>query len=144
MPYKNKEDRKLASKKSYNKHRDKKLERSKKWAKFYINRNKNYINEYLKTHPCIDCGNDNPIVLDFDHVRGKKLNTISHIKKHAYSLNYVQNEIDKCDIRCANCHRIVTFNRKQYINHSKKTFQRVNTLRKAKILKIVRDVKSNT
>ena len=57
---------------------------------------------YLRDHPCVDCGEKDFMVLDFDHVRGKK-HTISKIL--SYSLVAVMREIEKCDVRCANCHR---------------------------------------
>ncbi len=69
-------------------------------------RNRKLLPEYLSTHPCVDCGEHDPIVLEFDHVRGKKLNSISIL---AYSLGAssqrIQDEIAKCEVRCANCHR---------------------------------------
>lgn len=69
----------------------------------------NEINEklydYLLTHPCIDCGENDPIVLEFDHVRGKKLYNISSLSWRLCSWKLMLNEIAKCEIRCANCHR---------------------------------------
>lgn len=57
------------------------------------------------SHPCVDCGEPDPIVLDFDHRdRKAKSFTIS-----AYYANVsearLRAEIAKCDVRCANCHR---------------------------------------
>jgi carbamoylphosphate synthase large subunit len=75
-------------------------------------RNKLYVETYLSTHPCVDCGNTNPIVLDFDHVRGVKRKDISAMKVQAFSLKTLQEEIDKCDVRCSNCHRIITHKRR--------------------------------
>ena len=69
-------------------------------------RNQLAVYEYLKTHPCIDCGNDNPVVLTFDHVRGKKLDTISDMVKQSWGLKTIFDEIAKCEIRCFNCHMI--------------------------------------
>jgi len=60
--------------------------------------------EYLEAHPCVDCGEDDPIVLDFDHVRGKKKGNVSKMIRDA-SWKRVAAEILKCEIRCANCHR---------------------------------------
>ena len=57
---------------------------------------------------CADCGNDNPMVLEFDHVRGKKKNNISNMVKSYYSWRSISDEINKCDIVCANCHKIRT------------------------------------
>jgi hypothetical protein len=62
-----------------------------------------YICDYLRKHPCVDCGESDIVVLDFDHVRGIKRNTISILKNS--SLKAVKEEIPKCVVRCANCHR---------------------------------------
>lgn len=69
-----------------------------------------YIYDYLHKHPCADCGEDDIVVLDFDHVRGKKRHNVSNLK--SYSLPVVKKEIKKCEVRCANCHRRKTA--KQY------------------------------
>ena len=64
-----------------------------------------FIWEYLKSHPCIDCGETDPRVLEFDHVRGDKHSSVSKMVTDNRSLAIVQQEIDKCEVRCANCHR---------------------------------------
>lgn len=71
----------------------------------YLNTNRRYVLEYLLKHPCVDCGEKNPLVLEFDHVRGKKLYTISEMLDSVYSLENIKREIAKCEVRCANCHR---------------------------------------
>jgi len=61
--------------------------------------------EYLLTHPCVDCGETDPVVLDFDHRdRGLKRSTISRMLRQC-SWAVVAAEIARCDVRCANCHR---------------------------------------
>lgn len=67
-----------------------------------------YIWDYLSTHPCVDCGESNPIVLEFDHIRGRKKKAVGDMARAGYSIGAVQKEIEKCEIRCANCHRIKT------------------------------------
>lgn len=62
------------------------------------------ILEYLLIHPCVDCGEARPLRLTFDHVRGKKEFCISNAIRRGISWNKISTEIDKCDIRCANCH----------------------------------------
>jgi hypothetical protein len=64
-----------------------------------------YVRAYLLEHPCVDCGEADPVVLEFDHVRGTKLAHVSRLVKGAASLARLQAEIAKCDVRCANCHR---------------------------------------
>jgi len=65
---------------------------------------------YLKTHPCIDCGENNPVVLEFDHNGPtKKIGSISYLANTAKrSWSVIKTEIDKCEVRCANCHRVKT------------------------------------
>jgi hypothetical protein len=61
--------------------------------------------EYLVTHNCVDCGEDDPVVLEFDHRdRLTKTAAISNLIENG-SVTALLVEIDKCDIRCANCHR---------------------------------------
>lgn len=75
-------------------------------------RNKKYVLEYLSTHPCVDCQEPDPIVLEFDHVRGEKDMAVSVGIFAGWSLARLANEIAKCDVRCANCHRKKTHERK--------------------------------
>lgn len=70
-----------------------------------------YVQEYLQTHPCVDCSESDWVVLEFDHVRDKKKAHVMQLVADGYSLSAVDEEITKCDIRCANCHRRVTLSR---------------------------------
>lgn len=65
---------------------------------------KEFVLSYLLTHPCIDCGEKDPVVLEFDHLGNKKIE-VSRLIRDKYSLSTVCQEINKCEIRCANCHR---------------------------------------
>lgn len=65
---------------------------------------KDYVISYLKSHPCVDCGENDIVVLEFDH-RGDKEYTISQMIRNNLSIETIQKEIDKCDVRCANCHK---------------------------------------
>ena len=69
-------------------------------------RNQIAVHDYLKEHPCVDCGLDNTVVLTFDHVRGIKRATVSDMVKQSLSLATIFDEIAKCEIRCFNCHMI--------------------------------------
>lgn len=53
---------------------------------------------------CIDCGEVDPIVLHFDHVRGKKLGNVTTMAHAQRPLEVLRAEIAKCEVRCANCH----------------------------------------
>ena len=74
-----------------------------------IQEGREYIRNYLLTHPCIDCGERDPIVLEFDHVRGNKKSTVMLLVRNGYSLDVIQKEISKCVVRCANCHKRKTY-----------------------------------
>ena len=63
--------------------------------------------EYLKDG-CVDCGEKNIIVLEFDHVMGEKILAVTVMMRRAVSEKTIREEIEKCEVRCANCHRIKT------------------------------------
>ena len=59
---------------------------------------------YLLAHPCVDCGERDPVVLDFDHrTRKEKIREVTQLAGRSWRT--VEAELRKCDIRCANCHR---------------------------------------
>jgi hypothetical protein len=66
--------------------------------------------EYKASHSCIDCGESDPVVIDFDHLEDKEFN-ISHGVARGFSINRIMKEIEKCDVVCANCHRRRTYSR---------------------------------
>jgi putative FmdB family regulatory protein len=62
-----------------------------------------------KSGLCMDCGGKFPReCMDFDHVRGKKLICINMASGGSSSMERLEAEIKKCDLVCANCHRIRT------------------------------------
>ena len=70
-----------------------------------------------KSQPCMDCGQKFPEeCMDFDH-RENKLYTIANMKGN--KIEKLIEEIAKCDIVCANCHRTRTKNR-GYIENKKR------------------------
>ena len=60
--------------------------------------------EYLREHPCVDCGETDPVVLQFDHVGQKRAN-IARMLTDSFTWRQIELEIEKCEIRCGNCHR---------------------------------------
>jgi hypothetical protein len=68
---------------------------------------RNDLIRQIKRQECSDCGIKYPAyVMDFDHVRGEKKFNLS--KSHSRSWKDIFEESKKCDIVCANCHRIRT------------------------------------
>lgn len=78
---------------------------------------KDWLNEIKVQKGCSVCGyNEHPAALDFNHVYGAKLFGIGQDPKMAK--HKILAEIDKCEILCANCHRIHTYKNKHW--HSKR------------------------
>ncbi|MDP2705690.1 MAG: hypothetical protein Q8O49_00575 [bacterium] len=66
--------------------------------------------DFLSSKKCVDCEENDPIVLDFDHKNPQnKTRMINKMLSGHYSWKSIMAEIDKCDIRCANCHRRKTY-----------------------------------
>jgi hypothetical protein len=71
-------------------------------------RNRQFVAEFLATHPCVDCGEVDIIVLEFDHRDPKnKCDDVGRLISTS-GLAALKQEIEKCDVRCGNCHRIRT------------------------------------
>lgn len=67
-------------------------------------RNRLRVWQYLSQHPCVDCGERDIIVLEFDHLRDKREN-LTQMVAGGFAWPAIEAEIAKCAVRCANCHR---------------------------------------
>lgn len=83
----------------------------------YAWRNRSLVREYLEKHPCVDCGEANPLVLEFDHVTDNKLGDVSTMAGQGFRWKRIADEMAKCEVRCANCHRRKTY--QQFWQNSK-------------------------
>jgi len=63
------------------------------------------MSRLLAEQRCVDCGVKDPVVFEFDHVRGKKVSSIGELMHKAVPWQTIAHEMAKCEIRCANCHR---------------------------------------
>jgi 5-methylcytosine-specific restriction endonuclease McrA len=79
-------------------------------------RNLQFIVDYLQGAACVDCGERDPVVLDFDHV-GAKRDDVVQLAYREYSIASLEREIAECQIRCANCHRRSTIEQQGHFRH---------------------------
>lgn len=63
------------------------------------------VNAYKEKHGCQDCGETDPVVLEFDHIRGDKVSDVSRLIQTNASIKAIWEEIAKCEVVCANCHK---------------------------------------
>lgn len=97
---------KICNKQYLKEHYKKNTEYYTKKAKRYFHKISTKILNYLEQHPCVDCGETELVVLDFDHRNPEeKVGPVRTIARQTCSWEKVKSEIDKCDVRCANCHR---------------------------------------
>ena len=68
-----------------------------------------FILDYLANNPCVQCGESDIRVLEFNHLRDKSFNIARRASKGATKKLLIK-EIEKCEVLCANCHRKHTCN----------------------------------
>lgn len=73
---------------------------------------RDFVNSIKKESKCSICGDSRWYVLDFHHLRDKKF-TISQKIKEGCSLQTMKDEISKCILVCANCHREIHFKNRE-------------------------------
>lgn len=93
----------IYSRAHYKSNKDYYVAKSKSNSAAHYAASRSLILDYFKAHPCVDCGESDPIVLDFDHLKDK-IRCVSQMVR-AYSLEKIRAEIAKCEVRCSNCHR---------------------------------------
>lgn len=108
-----KENQKNLARKHYLNHTATVKDRAVKFKRIARERNREYIDLFLSNHPCVDCGESDIVVLEFDHVKGAKIMAVVNAINRAWSISKLKKEIDKCEVRCANCHRRITNNRRK-------------------------------
>lgn len=83
-------------------YRKRKNNRKKKIREWYRN---------LKSEKsCKRCGEDHPATLEFHHPEGREGLTVGKMVSLGYSKEKIKKEIDKCEVLCSNCHKILHYN----------------------------------
>lgn len=108
-------------------YRDRNPEKSREALRSWQKRNREKTREYQRKRgrqqrefirslkegkPCMDCGGVFHFsAMDFDHVRGEKILEVGYMASH--SRKRILAEIAKCELICANCHRVRTWKRRR-------------------------------
>jgi hypothetical protein len=109
MPSKDPEKRREAVRRWYQKNKAKQIASVRERSK----RIRESVYEYKRSKPCMDCNVQYPhYVMEFDHVRGEKIANVADMINRNTTLR-VWEEIEKCDLVCANCHRLRTHARRK-------------------------------
>lgn len=87
----------------------------------------NKIVEFLESNPCVDCGESDIRKLQFDHTRDKHRDVTVMIHG-GYLWETIEEEIAKCEVRCANCHMVKTWpDRWQWKNKARSSTGRTSS-----------------
>lgn len=100
MPFADPEEKRAYDKRYFSENRERKAA----YDREVRERNASYVDAHLAENPCVDCGEDDAEVLEFDHV-GEKITHVSHAVHRCWSIAALAREIAKCEVVCANCHR---------------------------------------
>lgn len=116
MAYKNKQDERKKQHECYLRSKNKYKARVKKQNKVYKTRNRDYFNEYKINHGCCKCGyKSNAVALDFHHIDTyTKDANIARLINSSWSIEKILQEVKKCVVICANCHRVEHNKEKPY------------------------------
>jgi hypothetical protein len=91
MPYKRRKEQLEAQRQAQRRHRDK----MRQW-----------FSEFMKDKSCLKCPESTKECLDFHHIDPKtKKGQVTKLLRDYRSMKKVLEEIEKCVILCANCHR---------------------------------------
>jgi hypothetical protein len=72
-----------------------------------------YLLEFFAAHPCVDCGETDPVLLEFDHQEDKSFAIGAKLVQFAWQR--ILDEMAKCEVVCANCHRRRTARRRSAV-----------------------------
>jgi hypothetical protein len=91
-----------------------------------IHSKRQYVRNIKMQHPCMDCIIHYPYyVMQFDHVKGTKVQDISNMITSNRSMDTLKRELAKCELVCANCHAVRTHERRiaRETTHGKQSLQ---------------------
>lgn len=74
-----------------------------------------WLLDHLAAHPCVDCGESDPRVLEFDHLSDKSFSIGTWFSQRNWDA--LLREIQKCDVVCANCHSRRTSERRRTLRY---------------------------
>jgi hypothetical protein len=75
------------------------------WSRRQIQERKDYVNRHKAERGCKNCDERDPIVLDLHHTDDNKEATVSKLVNRRKPWKLIFDELDKCEVLCANCHR---------------------------------------
>lgn len=109
MPYSNKDKQRAYQREWY--HRNKNPEHILSLKDQRIKRKMRWYQAYKACNPCADCGGFfHPVSMEFDHLEpDTKRQNVSIMVRSGYLMSKIYDEISRCDLVCANCHAVRTF-----------------------------------
>ena len=97
----------------YASNRNRRITRIRERGRNHIREMRKYVYDVLGRSHCIDCNEEDIRVLVFDHVRGSKIAGVLDMARRGFSFENIKKEIKKCEVRCLNCHGIITWKRRK-------------------------------
>jgi len=91
----------------YQRNKEYQIANARKHSTEYREAIREYLYNYLLSHPCEECGESDPVVLEFHHV-GEKDMAIAEMVTRITSIDRLEEELRKCRVLCSNCHRRLT------------------------------------
>ena len=93
------------SKEHYEQYKDEYIARNRIRQERLLNENRQNLSNYVSDKACVDCGESDPIVLEFDHLKPEEKKYGISKMMCDYKWSQILDEINKCELVCANCHK---------------------------------------